>query len=469
MEGFGYCIYIDTVKSAKGEAMPEQYLGKIERLVYEAVIQGRKSSKSLQQEIQEIGDVTASRAKFIARDQTSKLVATLNRERNQALGIEEYVWRTSKDERVRPTHRAKEGKTFRWDDPPKDTGAPGEDYNCLPGSAVVDLADGCHKLWRRLYAGPLVSVVTSDGRSLEATPNHPVLTPRGWLPIDQLKEGDYVVHCEIDRRAIGEVNENGLQIRFEDLFESAAVTELRHTARGSKFDFHGDGSENDVDVVRLDRLLCEDHMAALRKSRFDLDLASSDPSLASTGLDRLRSGDRRLSEVLPSDSTNGVVGRGGQGGPLGRGHSAHADEVCGASISTSDQVLREYSTDCASRDAESARDRDFAHPAGVEPDNLFFRKIVSSVARSPSLRVVDLEGRIPFADGLGEIVRTAGEQYGCILQRGPIRYQLLRVIEKSVREFQGHVYNLSNDREWYTANGLIVHNCRCTASPKLKI
>ena len=39
-------------------------------------------------------------------------------------------WLTSDDERVRPSHREKVGKFFRWDDPPADTGHPGADIQC---------------------------------------------------------------------------------------------------------------------------------------------------------------------------------------------------------------------------------------------------------------------------------------------------------------------------------------------------
>lgn len=121
-------------------SIADEYLDKVERLVFESVIQGRSSSRSMIEEIVEIGGVTEARARFIARDQTAKLNAAMNRERNQALGIEEYIWRDSDDERVRKgkdgtengpgSHRAKDGKTYRWDSPPPDTGHPGEDYQC---------------------------------------------------------------------------------------------------------------------------------------------------------------------------------------------------------------------------------------------------------------------------------------------------------------------------------------------------
>ncbi len=40
-----------------------------------------------------------------------------------------YIWRTSGDEKVRPSHAANNGKIFAWKNPPA-TGHPGQDYNC---------------------------------------------------------------------------------------------------------------------------------------------------------------------------------------------------------------------------------------------------------------------------------------------------------------------------------------------------
>lgn len=88
------------------------------------------SRESLIADIQKIQKKSRNRAKLIARDQTNKLYGALNQARQQSLGIEEYEWVTSKDDRVRPDHASKNGKIFKWDDPPKDTGHPGEDIQC---------------------------------------------------------------------------------------------------------------------------------------------------------------------------------------------------------------------------------------------------------------------------------------------------------------------------------------------------
>lgn len=70
-----------------------------------------------------------SRYQLIARDQTAKLNAYLDRLRQEQAGIEKYRWLTSRDERVRDRHRQYEGQIYSWDKPPSD-GHPGEAVQC---------------------------------------------------------------------------------------------------------------------------------------------------------------------------------------------------------------------------------------------------------------------------------------------------------------------------------------------------
>lgn len=109
--------------------------------VVDGVLEGR-SQRDIARELKERFGVLDSRARLIARDQTAKLVSDLNRIRQQQAGIEEYIWRTSRDERVRATHEAKANRRFSWDDPPSDTGHPGKDYQCrCTAEGVIDLFD----------------------------------------------------------------------------------------------------------------------------------------------------------------------------------------------------------------------------------------------------------------------------------------------------------------------------------------
>lgn len=97
--------------------------------------------------IKERGNVTRSRARLIARDQTSKLNADLTEARNVALGLDLYEWGGTGDERERDSHFVLNGKLCKYSDPTvysddggktwkkRSTigafiGKPGEDYQC---------------------------------------------------------------------------------------------------------------------------------------------------------------------------------------------------------------------------------------------------------------------------------------------------------------------------------------------------
>lgn len=86
--------------------------------------------------VREGTDATRSRARLIARDQVLKLNAEITQTRHEAAGVTEFVWRTSKDERVREDHKLLDGKRFRYDDPPivdrrrGDRALPGVYFQC---------------------------------------------------------------------------------------------------------------------------------------------------------------------------------------------------------------------------------------------------------------------------------------------------------------------------------------------------
>lgn len=104
-------------------------LNQVAGVVQTGLRQGQ-SAATIAKNIQGRIDVSKSRAKFIARDQVGKLNGELTSLRQTNLGVTTYIWRTAQDERVRATHSSHNGKKFRWDRPPSNTGAPGQDFQC---------------------------------------------------------------------------------------------------------------------------------------------------------------------------------------------------------------------------------------------------------------------------------------------------------------------------------------------------
>jgi SPP1 gp7 family putative phage head morphogenesis protein len=102
--------------------------GRIARAVAAAVTSGQPV-EDLADNLEAIAELTPKRARAVARDQVGKLFGAVARARQEELGIEEYVWDTVKDAKVRPTHKHRQDVVFSWSKPPPG-GHPGEDYNC---------------------------------------------------------------------------------------------------------------------------------------------------------------------------------------------------------------------------------------------------------------------------------------------------------------------------------------------------
>jgi SPP1 gp7 family putative phage head morphogenesis protein len=147
------------LKSFSGEnvalikSLKDQNLSSIETMTQRSLRSGMRHEEIAKQ-IEGQFDTTRSRARLIARDQVSKLNGQLTQLRQNDVGINEYIWRTAADDRVRSNHRAMDGKKCRWDDATvfwngtawvsRTTiggfiGIPGEDYQCrCYGEPVFD-------------------------------------------------------------------------------------------------------------------------------------------------------------------------------------------------------------------------------------------------------------------------------------------------------------------------------------------
>lgn len=90
-------------------------------------------TKALERQIRDFiinrTEISEKRAVLIGADQVGKLNSQMTQYLQQKDGVKEYIWRTMRDSRVRPTHRARDGQLFRWDSPPPD-GHPGWPIRC---------------------------------------------------------------------------------------------------------------------------------------------------------------------------------------------------------------------------------------------------------------------------------------------------------------------------------------------------
>ena len=87
-----------------------------------------------------VGDMSSNHAKLISRTETSKAMSALTQARAEYTGHDWYIWHTSKDQRVRDSHKNMDNVLCRFSDPPapeelvgeRNAGhyGPGNIYNC---------------------------------------------------------------------------------------------------------------------------------------------------------------------------------------------------------------------------------------------------------------------------------------------------------------------------------------------------
>lgn len=106
----------------------DEYTKSIESIIYQGVKNGRSSKEIRSQLVERIG-MTNKRATFIAIDQAGSVFGQMTGKRHESMGVERFRWSTSKDERVRDSHRILSDKVFEYKNPPA-VGLPGTDYRC---------------------------------------------------------------------------------------------------------------------------------------------------------------------------------------------------------------------------------------------------------------------------------------------------------------------------------------------------
>lgn len=131
------------IKKFAGETISE-----LRQMVADNAQQGYRFDK-LVTRIQGRYEVSQTKAKFLAKQETSILVSKHRQVRFEEVGVTRYIWRTSHDSRVRDRHKELDGREFLYSQPPVTDPAtgtrnnPGQDFGCrcvdfplLPGVKV---------------------------------------------------------------------------------------------------------------------------------------------------------------------------------------------------------------------------------------------------------------------------------------------------------------------------------------------
>lgn len=445
-------------------SIQQDYHKDVEGIVLRNFVKGRDLS-AMAEKIKERGGVTTRRAALIARDQSNKATAQMNAARQAELGLTQAQWIHSsagKEPREKHVKAGRERLVF-------DTQVgvdfhdgfgpvlPGEAINCFPGESEIDFTAGCVRLWRRRYRGQLTEVITSSGETFRATPNHPILTRRGWVAAGALNLRDHVVRVgkQIGQRVEMHVEQS--VTRIEDYFSAVATYIPPICTPGATAQFHGDGAAGYVDVVDIDSFLPSHLDAARCQELAEFIFADPDAMIYTASL----CSDRALAQALTrmTVAPERVISCASALLPFLKSGMPRTDDAGLRLVTWLYAVIDEALADDGPRYAVPLAEFQLTDARAVGHPDLLVGQLLNVLARAARL----WQGNTADAEELADSLRAEADERGHFADTVPEFQQYDRVVNLRFIDFEGHVYNLENARNWYAVSAYIVHNCRCTS------
>lgn len=335
--------------------------------------------------------------------------------------------------------------------------------NCVVGDTKVSGPD-VKVGYRRYYEGEIVTLVTAGGHELTITPNHPVLTDRGWVNAGDLQEGDNLVSGTFGNGYLAlRPGEDDAPPSIEDVVSALSVvgaTRVGGVPVSAK-EFHGDGGDSEVDIVARDNLFGNVGDASVIEPPSQEGFEVGARALSGEGLSRSSLGSVEAllrGSLYSSESLSGLC-------------ATHFNLLFGDSLPAEMRRL------LASSDGESG----FSEPP-IDDGAADAEHLGHLIDALPGLVNLLEVGRgcdslradaphfgerfdPPAAKGEAERLRVFAEYGGRLLERLGFMVEADRLVNKSVRQYAGHVYNLQTSEGWYSANSIITSNCFCTVTP----
>ena len=322
---------------------------------------------------------------------------------------------------------------------------------CVLPDTVLGALD-VKALLRRKFEGDVIDITTRGGRRLSVTANHPILTVNGWVKAGLLHDGDALL-CGFAGEGydFGVPSVDDRPPSAEQVFEALSLLDAAYPVgvEISTVDFYGETVTNgDVEVIDVNRLLKGHIVPVGHESLGDKSLtigALFERCKSLNGAGAANFGDGTHS--LPSCS----VMRGlGLSCPVLRGHFGSADETSLGITAYLNPGVAKPSLNNAPRNAISLGQLQDALAALVSLDEIgrcgdAVRSYLDAIALEYS----------------GDAFVGDSKLFGNGFDALPSGIEVDYVSVADTRHFVGHVYNLSAGGHWYTANGIITHNCDC--------
>lgn len=307
-------------------------------------------------------------------------------------------------------------------------GSPGNVVNCFAPWSTIHLG-GLKGAMRRDYVGDLIELSVGGPVDLAVTPNHPVLTERGWVAASKVVEGEKLFKCrggnEIIAGMYPEIADGFAKV--EKLYDLAQSLSGGVRPRCVDVNLHGEIiAGHDVDVVAFKGDLlatCDTPELQILKH---FTLAESDIPLGQLLALRMK----RLGDSSATNKSSGSMGRFGAGEALFR-----AQEPCPTLVSF---------RNAGSGDAQIIKATVYDAPRNTK----FFSNAVDGVP----FREKPLDGVV--------IPQSTGH----VPLLGNIRLELVTVTHIRRFHYSGPVYNFESTNGLLISDNIITHNCRCTVA-----
>src|SRR5258708_7746591 len=465
-------VYLLTMAGTKVQQIDSVTLALLQSELADGVEAG-ESIAQLSQRVDDLylAEIIPNRSQVIS---STEVVAASNWGSQEAAKASDLsldkVWLATNDGHTRPDHREADGQTVGMDEPfevggeqlmyPGDIslGAGADQIvNCFPGDTEV-VARGIQAATKRWYEGELVEITTSLGHKLAGTPNHPILTNRGWIGLGSLKEGDSVVSGRFAQEMpLSNPYIKTTPTEIGKVFDAISRFEPGERVSGSHVDFHGDGSNADVEIVFPYSLLRNTVDDASFRKPLDKEL------LPISDFGQVSLFGKRLSDTpflgCQHSFSSGVRCTCERNSLVTVG-LAHAQVHTFGAIAGSDTGNLQMPGNHMAGNIEPACNSFDGHTALKESNSLVSDIGMAGMSSSNALILEDSASGI-LNPGIGGAVRDV-ENISNVVEAFPGLVQLTGITKVIRRAFSGHVYNLQTKSNWYISNGIISHNCRCT-------
>lgn len=324
----------------------------------------------------------------------------------------------------------------------------------FPNTKVI--APDIEAMTRSSYSGCVVEIGTSDGARLAVTPNHIVLTARGWVRAKNLIKGDKVINYSRGIKSVFEsdpTDNDGIptiEELFTSLLESGAVPAMSMPI--SSEDFKGDApSDGEIDIIFIDGKLRNKLNATLSQLVGDILLVGTSESGEVT-LPRNCSLAKQLVGLgLVAD---GIMSGSRIAAILLRGTLTHSQLIGLRFPSDYDARLYKTAANDTSADIKLFGDGIFAHPGSIHiSDLLDIKRDFNSLKRNTASLETALDCRSCDSIGLCDFISAFS---------GFVTFD--DIIFVTNKYYSGHVYDASSLSTLYIANGIITSNCRCSTA-----